>query len=67
METGIVKWFNDAKGYGFISSDSGGADLYASSSEIKDGSHTLRESQRVSFVVKVGPEGKQQATNIQPL
>jgi CspA family cold shock protein len=56
METGIVKWFNDAKGFGFITSDAGGDDLFKS----------LKENQRVSFDVKVGPKGKQ-AANIQPL
>jgi cold shock protein len=67
METGIVKWFNDAKGFGFITSDAGGEDLFAHFSEIRaDGFKTLQENQRVSFDVKVGPKGKQ-AANIQPL
>lgn len=65
MDTGIVKWFNDAKGFGFITSDNGGEDLFAHFSEIKmDGFKTLKENQRVSFDVKVGPKGKQ-AANIQ--
>ena len=65
MDTGIVKWFNDAKGFGFITSDNGGEALFAHFSEIKmDGFKTLKENQRVSFDVKVGPKGKQ-AANIQ--
>jgi len=67
METGIVKWFNDAKGFGFITSDSGGEDLFAHFSEIRaEGFKSLKENQRVSFDVKAGPKGKQ-AANIQPL
>jgi CspA family cold shock protein len=67
METGIVKWFNDAKGFGFITSDSGGDDLFAHFSEIRsEGFKSLKENQRVSFEVKTGPKGKQ-AANIQPL
>jgi CspA family cold shock protein len=62
METGIVKWFNDAKGFGFITSD-----LFAHFSEIRsEGFKSLKENQRVSFEVKTGPKGKQ-AANIQPL
>ncbi|WP_321808089.1 cold-shock protein [Burkholderia sp. BCC1993] len=65
MDTGIVKWFNDAKGFGFITSDNDGEDLFAHFSEIRmDGFKTLKENQRVSFDVKVGPKGKQ-AANIQ--
>jgi len=67
METGIVKWFNDAKGFGFITSDSGGDDLFAHFSEIRaEGFKSLKENQRVSFDIKAGPKGKQ-AANIQPL
>ncbi|AJC19906.1 cold-shock protein [Pandoraea pulmonicola] len=67
METGIVKWFNDAKGFGFITPDAGGEDLFAHFSEVKvDGFKSLQEAQRVSFEVKVGPKGKQ-AANIKPL
>ena len=56
METGIVKWFNDAKGFGFITSDAGGDDLFAHFSEIRaDGFKSLKENQRVSFDVKVIP------------
>jgi CspA family cold shock protein len=67
METGIVKWFNDAKGFGFITSDAGGEDLFAHFSEIRaEGFKSLKENQRVSFDIKAGPKGKQ-AANIQPL
>jgi CspA family cold shock protein len=67
METGIVKWFNDAKGFGFITSDSGGEDLFAHFSEIRtEGFKSLKENQRVSFEIRTGPKGKQ-AANIHPL
>ena len=67
MQTGIVKWFNDTKGYGFITPDGGGEDLFAHFSEIKaNGFKTLKENQRVSFEVTTGPKGKQ-AANIQPM
>ena len=65
MATGIVKWFNDAKGFGFITPDQGGEDLLAHFSAINmDGFKTLKEGQRVSFDVTTGPKGKQ-AANIQ--
>lgn len=67
MQTGIVKWFNDSKGYGFITPDGGGEDLFAHFSEIKtNGFKSLKENQRVSFEVTTGPKGKQ-AANIQPM
>lgn len=66
MATGIVKWFNDAKGFGFITPDAGGEDLFAHFSAIKgEGFKTLKENQRVSFEVATGPKGKQ-AANILP-
>jgi CspA family cold shock protein len=66
-ETGIVKWFNDGKGYGFITPDSGGKDLFAHFSEIQgSGFKSLRENDRVEFEVKQGPKGMQ-ASNIRPL
>jgi CspA family cold shock protein len=65
METGIVKWFNDAKGFGFITPDGGGDDLFAHFSAIQAGGFkSLQENQRVSFDVTDGPKGKQ-ASNIQ--
>ena len=66
METGIVKWFNDAKGFGFIKPDNGGEDLFAHFSAINtQGFKSLTENQRVTFDVTTGPKGKQ-AANIQP-
>lgn len=66
MATGIVKWFNDAKGFGFIKPDNGGEDLFAHFSAINSqGFKSLAENQRVSFDVTTGPKGKQ-AANIQP-
>ncbi len=65
MATGTVKWFNDAKGYGFITPEDGGEDLFAHFSAIQmNGFKTLKEGQKVSFEVTQGPKGKQ-ASNIQ--
>jgi len=67
MATGIVKWFNDAKGFGFVTPDGGGEDLFAHFSAINaKGFKSLKEGQRVSFDVAEGPKGKQ-AANIVPL
>ena len=64
MATGTVKWFNDAKGFGFITPDDGGEDLFAHFSAISmNGFKTLKEGQKVSFEVTQGPKGKQ-ASNI---
>ena len=64
MATGTVKWFNDVKGYGFITPDDGGEDLFAHFSAIKmDGFKTLKEGQKITYDVKVGEKGKQ-ADNI---
>jgi CspA family cold shock protein len=65
MATGTVKWFNDSKGYGFITPDDGSEDLFAHFSAIQmNGFKTLKEGQKVSFDVTQGPKGKQ-ASNIQ--
>lgn len=65
--TGIVKWFNETKGFGFITPDDGGKDLFAHFSEIQSsGFKTLKENQRVEFVVKDGPKGPA-ASQIRPL
>ena len=67
MATGIVKWFNDSKGFGFITPDEGGEDLFAHFSEIRvEGFKTLQENQKVEFEVKTGPKGLQ-AANIRPV
>jgi len=66
-ETGVVKWFNDGKGFGFITPDSGGKDLFAHFSEIQGtGFKSLAENQRVEFEVKQGQKGLQ-ASNIRAL
>ncbi len=60
MPTGTVKWFNDAKGYGFIAPDDGSEDLFAHFSAIQiDGFKTLKEGQKVKFEASQGPKGKQ--------
>lgn len=62
MATGVVKWFNDEKGYGFITPDDGGDDLFAHFSNIQgSGRRTLVEEQRVEFTVQEGPKGLQAA------
>ena len=66
MATGTVKWFNDAKGFGFITPDSGGEDLFAHFSAIAiEGFKSLQENQKVQFDITEGPKGKQ-ASNIRP-
>jgi len=66
MATGTVKWFNDAKGFGFITPDGGGADLFAHLHAINmAGFKSLKEGQKVSFEVTAGNKGKTQASNIQ--
>ena len=65
MPTGTVKWFNDSKGFGFITPTEGGEDLFAHHTAIQmAGFKTLKEGQKVSFEVVQGPKGKQ-ASNIQ--
>ena len=62
MTTGTVKWFNDAKGFGFITPDNGSADVFAHFSAVaSDGFRSLAEGQQVSFDVESGPKGPQAA------
>lgn len=66
MATGKVKWFNNAKGFGFICPDTGGDDVFAHYSTIKmDGYRTLKAGQAVSFELQEGPKGNH-ALNIEP-
>jgi CspA family cold shock protein len=58
MATGTVKWFNNAKGYGFVTPDEGEQDIFVHFSAITmDGYRTLKEGQRVEFDVQEGPKG----------
>lgn len=64
-QTGTVKWFNDAKGFGFITPADGGEDVFAHFSAIQGGGFkSLAENDKVSFDIVSGPKGKQ-AANIQ--
>lgn len=68
--TGTVKWFNAEKGYGFISNDEGGADVFVHFSAIvSDGFKTLNEGQKVSFETEADPKNsaKLRAANVQAL
>ncbi len=59
MATGTVKWFNDAKGFGFIEPEAGGEDVFAHFSAIQmDGFRTLKQGGRVSFEIVEGPKGR---------
>jgi CspA family cold shock protein len=67
MATGTVKWFNDQKGFGFITPEGGGADLFVHFSAIQgDGFKTLTEGQTVEFEAASGPKGPQ-AANVRGL
>ena len=63
MAQGVVKWFNAEKGFGFISPDGGGADVFVHQSAIQmNGYRTLDENQRVEFESSQGPKGPQADT-----
>ena len=63
MAQGVVKWFNAEKGFGFISVDGGGPDVFVHFSAIQgDGYRSLDENQRVEFEASQGPKGPQAAT-----
>lgn len=67
MPVGIVKWFNDAKGFGFIQPDGGGADVFAHFSAVQmEGFRTLKQGTRVTFEIVQGPKGDL-AQNITPI
>jgi CspA family cold shock protein len=67
MAIGTVKWFNDDKGYGFITPEDGGKDLFVHHSAIQaDGFRTLAEGSKVSYEAEQGPKGPN-AANVKPV
>jgi len=66
MPTGMVKWFNEEKGFGFIVPDQGSGDLFVHYSGIGDGARTLEEGSKVSYEEETGPKGLK-AVNVKSL
>lgn len=68
MSTGVVKWFNATKGFGFITPDEGGQDAFVHISAVqRSGLEGLAEGQKVQFDLQKGRTGKSEATNLKPL
>jgi cold shock protein len=68
MSNGTVKWFNAQKGYGFIQTEEGGADVFVHISAVQTaGLQTLNEGQRVAYETERGRNGKIAAINLKPL
>ena len=67
MSTGTVKWFNDAKGFGFIAPEDGGNDAFVHISAVeRAGLRTLDKDQRISYELETDRRGKTSAVNLQP-
>lgn len=67
MQTGIVKWFNATKGYGFIQPENGGPDAFVHASAVeRAGMDSLREGQRISYELVRGKNGKDSAEDLKP-
>ena len=67
MPIGTVKFFNDAKGFGFIQPDDGGSDAFVHVTALeRSGMHTLRQDQRLSYDLEAGRNGKMSAVNLKP-
>ena len=65
MATGTVKWFNDSKGFGFITPSEGGEDLFAHHTAIQmSGFKTLKEGQKLGYELETGNNGKSSAVNL---
>ena len=68
MPNGTVKWFNTTKGYGFISPDDGGKDVFVHISALEQSGLTgLADNQKISFELQEGRDGRQMASELKPL